>query len=304
LTIKRWPSQGYKRHVLGDENGQIRRRAVRGTSERRASMIGFVELTAFAIALVLAVEFGRIAKSRGVSAWMWGSFVFVSLLFAAVLANRGGQTWSYVAAVLVVVASAAACYFPVVQRPILETWQDIAYSKILTFGLLTVPKGILGTLILVGIAVNFANVVGRYVFFAPIIWAEEAMIFIMVWTVLSGAILASWDGGHLKMDFFSIMLPTPWKEILNFSSTTIFLMVCVFVLPQSFKVVDLMARLDQRSVILGMPMVIPHFAILLGFFLMFVAVAVRFRMYVTGSLDSDVAVPAAKLADSVPGDGS
>jgi hypothetical protein len=57
-------------------------------------MIGFAELIAFAIALVLAVEFGRIAKSRGLSAWLWGGFVFVFVMLAAVLANRNRQLWS------------------------------------------------------------------------------------------------------------------------------------------------------------------------------------------------------------------
>jgi|GEM_PF-241223 TRAP-type C4-dicarboxylate transport system permease small subunit len=267
-------------------------------------MIGFAELISFAIALVLAVEFGRIAKSRGAGAWGWGGLVFVSILFAAILASQSGRPWAYAVAAVVIVACAALCYFQVVLRPILADWQDIAYSKFLTFAILTVPKAILGTLILVGIAVNFANVVGRYVFFSPIIWAEEAMIFIMVWTVLTGAVLASWDGGHLKMDFFSIMLPSPWKEILNFTSTTIFLLICVFVLPQSMRVVELMARLDQRSVIMGLPMVIPHAALLLGFFLMFVAVAIRFRIYVTGGLAQVAVDMTLEPADGAPGEQS
>jgi len=248
-------------------------------------MIGFAELFAFAIALVVAVEFGRIAKSRGQSAWLWGGFLFLVVMIAAVLANRKGQIWSDVGATVVIVAGAAVCYLQVVRRPVLATWQDIAFPKVVTFGLVTIPRLILGTLILVSIAINFANVIGRYVFQAPIIWAEEIMIYIMIWAVLAGAVLVSWDGNHLKMDFFTLTLPSPWKEVLNFAGAIIFLLVCVFVLPQSLKVVELMARFDQRSVIARIPMAIPHGAILLGFFLMLVAVAVRFRMYVTGNLD-------------------
>ena len=111
----------------------------------------------------------------------------------------------------------------------------------------------------------------------------------------------SWDGNHLKMDFFTLTLPSPWKEILNFAGATIFLLVCVFVLPQSLRVVELMARFDQRSVISRIPMAIPHSAILIGFFLMLVAVAVRFRMYVTGNnpefRDSE---PATDVSDGAP----
>jgi len=167
-------------------------------------MIGFVELTAFVIALILAIEFGRIAKSRGQGAWSWGGFVFASVMIAAVLAGRNVQNWSYAVAVLLIVACAAICHFGVVRRPTVAEWQDIAFPKVLTFGLVTIPRLILGTLILVGIAINFANVIGRYLFQAPIIWAEEIMIYIMIWAVLAGAVLVSWDGNHLKMDFFTL----------------------------------------------------------------------------------------------------
>jgi TRAP-type C4-dicarboxylate transport system permease small subunit len=117
-----------------------------------------------------------------------------------------------------------------------------------------------------------------------------------------GAVLVSWDGNHLKMDFFTLTLRSPWKEVLNFAGAVVFLLVCVFVLPQSLRVVELMARFDQRSVIARIPMVIPHAAILLGFFLMLVAVAVRFRMYVTGNLDSETAEPAADVRGGAPGE--
>jgi TRAP-type C4-dicarboxylate transport system permease small subunit len=265
-------------------------------------MIGFVELMAFAIALVLAVEFGRIAKSRGQSAWAWGGFLFLFVMIAAELANRNGRIWSDAVAVLVIVAGAAVCYVQVVRRPALAVWQDIAFPKVVTFGLVTIPRLILGTLILVGIAINFANVIGRYVFQAPIVWAEEIMIYIMIWAVLMGAVLVSWDSNHLKMDFFTLTLPSPLKESLNFVGAVVFLLVCVFVLPQSLKVVELMVRFDQRSVIARIPMAIPHGAILLGFFLMLVAVAVRFRLYVTGNSNSETAASAADVSGGAPGE--
>ena len=265
-------------------------------------MIGLVDVTAFAIALVVAVEFGRIAKSRGESALLWGGIVFISVAIAAVLANRTGQTWAYAVAVLVIGTCAVACFYCVVRHPVLAVWQDIAVPKVVTFGLVTVPQVILGTLILISIAINFANVIGRYLFQSPIVWAEEIMIYIMIWAVLTGSVLVSWDGNHLKMDFFTLTLPSPWKESLNFAGATVFLLVCIFVLPQSLKVVELMVRFDQRSVIARIPMAIPHGAILLGFFLMLVVVAVRFRMYVTGHSGSGTAEAGAGSSDEVVGD--
>jgi TRAP-type C4-dicarboxylate transport system permease small subunit len=161
-------------------------------------------------------------------------------------------------------------------------------SKPLHFGIVTVPRAIIGTLILVGIAINFANVIGRYAFLSPIIWAEEIMIYIMVWTVFIGAILVSFEGQHLKMDFFSIMLPSPYKEVINFIATVAVLGVCLFVIPNNWTVVELMWNNDQRSVVAEIPMVIPHFALLFGFVMIFIAIAIRFRAHVTGTLVSEV----------------
>lgn len=158
----------------------------------------------------------------------------------------------------------------------------------LRFVIVTAPKAIVGTLILAGIGVNFANVIGRYVFLQPLIWADEAMVYIMVWTVFMGAVLVSFDGQHLKMDFFSILLPSPWKETINGIAALSFLAVCVFVVPQTWTVVKLVWNFGQRSVVAEIPMVIPHFALLLGFALMFLAVAVRFRSYVKGEFADEI----------------
>jgi len=159
--------------------------------------------------------------------------------------------------------------------------------KPLHFGIVTLPRFIIGTMILVGILINIANVIGRYLFLEPIIWAEEIMIYIMVWTVFIGAILVSYDGQHLKMDVFSVMLPSPYKEIINFIATVSVLLVCFYVIPNNWIVVELMFNNDQRSVVAEVPMVIPHFALLFGFAMIFVAIVVRFRSHVKGTLVSE-----------------
>lgn len=152
---------------------------------------------------------------------------------------------------------------------------------------MTVPRAIIGALILFSIALNFANVVGRYVFLAPIIWAEEVMIYIMVWCVFIGAILVSWDGRHLRMDLLSANLKSPWKQIINFIATAVFLIVCGFIIVQSVNAVSLFARLGQQSTVAGIPMVFPHSAVLIGFVLMLICVAVRFRAHVLGTLENE-----------------
>lgn len=153
--------------------------------------------------------------------------------------------------------------------------------------LMAVPRFIIGTLILVSIAINFANVIGRYVFLSPIIWAEEVMVFMMVWCVFIGAVLVSWDDRHLRMDLLSLHLKGRWRTALNGVVAVTSLAMFAFIAVQSFKATSLFAQLGERSNTAGVPMMIPHSALLIGFSLMFVAVAVRFRAIVAGRLTDE-----------------
>ena len=80
-------------------------------------------------------------------------------------------------------------------------------------------RAALGALILAGVALNFANVVGRYVFWKPIIWAEEILVFIMVWCVMLGATLVTWENQHLRMDAVYHLAPPRLRRWLNLVST-------------------------------------------------------------------------------------
>ena len=57
---------------------------------------------------------------------------------------------------------------------------------ILVHRLVALIQAITAVLMLIPVAVNFANIIGRYVFFAPIASAEEVMLFLMVGMVFLG----------------------------------------------------------------------------------------------------------------------
>ena len=143
-------------------------------------------------------------------------------------------------------------------------------------------RAALGALILVGVGINFANVVGRYVFLKPIIWAEEILVFIMVWCVMLGATLVTWENQHLRMDAVYHLAPPRVRRWLNLLSTLAFLVAGVFLLVQSVRVVAVIAGTGQRSVVAEIPMVIPYSAIPLSFGLIVLALILRFRAFVRG----------------------
>ena len=146
----------------------------------------------------------------------------------------------------------------------------------------TVPRMLMAVLILAGIAINFANVIARYLFDFAIFWAEEIMFFIVIWCVFIGLITVTFNGAHLRMDLVSAHMTGRWKAAVNGTIAVVFLVLGVFMIPQSFEVVSFLSAADQVSVTASVPKEIPHSAVLVGFVFMVLAVAVRLRAYVTG----------------------
>jgi TRAP-type C4-dicarboxylate transport system permease small subunit len=140
---------------------------------------------------------------------------------------------------------------------------------------LTLSDAIIGCLILVAIALNFGNVVSRYVFASAISWAEEALIFLSVWAVFLGAASSSWQNSHLRMDLLLATLPRRWGRALDALAAVAAILVGALVVYASWQVVSMMARFGQRSTSTDIPMVVPHSAITVGFILMLIATAAR-----------------------------
>ena len=145
----------------------------------------------------------------------------------------------------------------------------------------TGPRAVAAVLILAGIAINFANVISRYVFDFALFWAEEIMVFLVVGCVFLGAAAVAFDGTHLKMDLVSTRITSPWREVVNGLMTIVLLVCGVFVTVQSWKAVSLFAEGGDVSVTASVPMVIPHAALLIGIVLMVLAVLSRLRAYLS-----------------------
>ena len=156
----------------------------------------------------------------------------------------------------------------------------MALDRILATGFdrfLAVPKAVAASLILFGIVLNFANVIGRYVFAAPIAWAEEVMIFGMIWIIFLGAVLAERDNEHLKIDLLPPMLPPPVRKLHDFLVAAIVIAVVGFCAWQSFLVTDLFAGLGDKSTVAGIPKWLTHGAITVGLILIVAAAVAGLR---------------------------
>ena len=65
------------------------------------------------------------------------------------------------------------------------------------------------------VALNFANVVGRYGFGRMMLGADEIQIYIMVCMAFLGAAVISWRREHLRMDVLFKLFPRPVRTALR-----------------------------------------------------------------------------------------
>ncbi|HEY7247484.1 MAG TPA: TRAP transporter small permease [Xanthobacteraceae bacterium] len=136
-------------------------------------------------------------------------------------------------------------------------------------------SAISGVLLLASVAVNFANVVGRYFFSASIPWAEEAMLFLMVGCVFLGNGAVAWSGRQIRMDVVVRMLPPKAREILDVFSDLVFLVTAIAIVIFAWPVIRDLAAFDQRSQAADFPLVIPQAMVPIGLSIMAFLVAVR-----------------------------
>lgn len=123
----------------------------------------------------------------------------------------------------------------------------------------------LGLLVIAAVCLNFANVVGRYVFGQAIFGADEIQTYMMVWMAFLGAVAVSWRNAHLRMDVLVRALPMPMRVALRVIELVVLIATAGLVAVQSWKFVLTMAELDRRSDAAAIPMAIPHAAVAIGF---------------------------------------
>jgi TRAP-type C4-dicarboxylate transport system permease small subunit len=119
---------------------------------------------------------------------------------------------------------------------------------------MALAAGALGVIV----AVNGANVVGRYFFSRPIAWAEELMLFLMVFIVFAGAAAVTWRQMHIRIDVVAARLPervSRWTHWLVAAASVVVLAAIAWA---GFTTVSLLYAFDQRSDALDLPMWIPQ----------------------------------------------
>lgn len=150
--------------------------------------------------------------------------------------------------------------------------------------------------LLVIVAINGANVVGRYFFGAPISWAEEMMLFLMVLIVFAASAAVTWRRQHIGIDLFVEWLSPVWNRVATFMTGLIAVLVLGLISYGSLEIVSTLYGFDQRSDALELPVWIPQSFVTAGLALMALMLILRFVCAVLGETAPREA-PLAELAD-------
>ena len=166
-----------------------------------------------------------------------------------------------------------------------EPPKSVPRTSLSEFALVKIPFVICGIILLSAVLINITNIVGRYVFNAPVPWAEEVMSYIIIWGVFIAAAAITYQGNHLRMDLLVSNLQGLGRMLLGGLTATLIIGCSVFVVMQSFTIVKLYSMTGETSMGARIPLVYAHTALLVGFSLMALAALVRFRSYLTGKFD-------------------
>jgi TRAP-type C4-dicarboxylate transport system permease small subunit len=141
------------------------------------------------------------------------------------------------------------------------------------------------------VALNVVGSMGRYTDLFTISWADEVQLFLLIWGVGLGAFVVSLRKAHLTMDVVFATLPTRMQRTLEGLIAIVSALLLGFVGVQSWRFVDLMAAIDQRSMAAALPMTVPHSAVLAGCAAMILALLVRAYLALRG-VDANAALDA------------
>jgi TRAP-type C4-dicarboxylate transport system permease small subunit len=159
-------------------------------------------------------------------------------------------------------------------------------------------NGLLGTIRIIAalslsasVAINFANIVGRYFFAVSLQWAEEVMLFLMIGCVFLGTGLVGWGGKHIRMDVIVSLFPPPIRHGFELFADIVTIATSLAVAVFAWPVITMLAQFDQRSQAANIPLVIPQAMLPIGLSLMALLIAMRLILQGTARGDgpADVA---------------
>lgn len=113
--------------------------------------------------------------------------------------------------------------------------------------LVAMTRTMAAVFLIASVAINSANIIGRYFFSVSIPWAEEMMLFLMVGCVFTGCCAVAWDGRQIRMDVVLVMLPPKLRALIDAVSELVMIAAAAAVTIFAWPVITQLAEFDERS---------------------------------------------------------
>lgn len=132
-------------------------------------------------------------------------------------------------------------------------------------GALSWAHTLLGLVLLVVVFVNFANAVGRYLFGVAPVGADEFMVYAIIWSVMLSSILSLVLRSHINVNLLPSYTSGRARHLLHILQDIAAILACGYATYASWLFIGRISRLGVTSMGLGVPMTVPHAALLVGF---------------------------------------
>ncbi|WP_378941267.1 TRAP transporter small permease [Mesorhizobium sp. ANAO-SY3R2] len=124
---------------------------------------------------------------------------------------------------------------------------------------------VLGVALLFVVGVNVVNASGRYLFGYSMTGTDELMVYTLIWVVMAGAILSLAKRDHISVNLLPSYATGRSRHFLHVIHNTAAVFACAYATYASNIFVGKISRLGTTSMGFGVPMSVPHAALLFGF---------------------------------------
>ncbi len=97
------------------------------------------------------------------------------------------------------------------------------------------------------------------------IGVDEVLVFGMIWMVMLGMLLVTAERGHIALELLATRVGPRVSRMFSVVTHIVMTASCAYAAYQSFLFVQRVNAAGQTSMALGMPMLIPHSALVVGF---------------------------------------
>lgn len=129
---------------------------------------------------------------------------------------------------------------------------------------LLAARMLLGVVLVGLVLLNVVNAVARAAG-TVVIGVDEVLVFGMIWMVMIGMLLVTADRSHIALEILTARVGVHARCLLSIVTHSVMSAACAYAAVQSYGFIQRVTASGQTSMALGMPMLIPHSALLVGF---------------------------------------